>query len=879
MLALTSVSGLVPPAGPAVAVGLAPSASPPVASLINQPTLRPTEIPVRVSWPAAADSDGTIAGYELQRQKDNVYGSPWEAAGSFGATVRSVDVWLPAYVTYTFRVRARDNDGNYSTWKQGASLAVTPDQENSSRIEYLDERPADACQEPRSWRVSSHQYFYRDSVRYGSCPGMVASFKFYGDSVAWVTTLGPNRGRADIYLNGIGKGWVDLYSPTLQFRRVMFTISGLGPGLNTLNIRPRADKHASSTDTHVDIDAFVRLGATTPPVKDTSYPVPSTNVFFVDSSQGSDTNDGKTTSTAFATFKKALDVVNATTDPDPQTIVLREGTYRGTNNHVVRKRVTIQPYPHETVWIKGSDVVTGWQPEGGSRWVAPWTPLPSCDYLEVSVDNSTGDGSPAYPMARYIDVAFIDGEPLEQVNNWTDVGAETGRFFNANVDNNAGNTDCNDPGKTDYDRLYISSDPTGKTVEMSRGYDHALKIGETADGTVIRGLGFAHYGYDGVEVYQAQDVTLESNTFAWNGVAGAQVHSGTRARVYDNMLISNGRKGMHASGDYMELKWNTFVHNNYEHYRVDWDAAAVKMTRSQGVKVRDNAVEDHTAHGLWLDVNMRDAEVVRNRLQRNVFGIFFEISTDAIIASNVAVRNSAGIAVSNASWVRIWHNTLVSNGKALYIKDTERAPEDEAAKQIQEDRDAIALRSNPPYWDLYWETRKVYVKNNIHSNATDPSAVVRLEHGGCAGTQDPSACVADQPMVGDMDRNAYYRTDTTQPDNVLWWQQKATVPAKGYLTLGAFRSDSNNHFPESSANSPFEENGIESASSSTNPFFLSEAEEDYRQKAGSPAINAGEAWPVDGNGISYIRDAIYYDYATKPSDAAPNMGMLVLPAR
>ena len=51
------------------------------------------------------------------------------------------------------------------------------------------------------------------------------------------------------------------------------------------------------------------------------------------------------------------------TAQDGDTVVLREGTYReGTG--FGGKALTLQAYPHEQAWMKGSVVVTAWTPDG-----------------------------------------------------------------------------------------------------------------------------------------------------------------------------------------------------------------------------------------------------------------------------------------------------------------------------------------------------------------------------------------------------------------------------------------------------------------------------------------------------------------------------------
>jgi hypothetical protein len=93
-----------------------------------------------------------------------------------------------------------------------------------------------------------------------------------------------------------------------------------------------------------------------PLIQDTAYPIPSDKVLFV-STEGNDASIG-TLDAPLRTLSKAISRAD-----NGFTIVIREGTYREETLSFY-KTLTIQPYPHETVWIKGSEVVDGWIADG-----------------------------------------------------------------------------------------------------------------------------------------------------------------------------------------------------------------------------------------------------------------------------------------------------------------------------------------------------------------------------------------------------------------------------------------------------------------------------------------------------------------------------------
>ena len=78
--------------------------------------------------------------------------------------------------------------------------------------------------------------------------GATARFAFNGSDVAWVSTLGPKRGKAKVYIDGVLMATVDLRAPTVSPRRIVFTASGLTAGPHGIRIyvsgtlnRPRVD--------------------------------------------------------------------------------------------------------------------------------------------------------------------------------------------------------------------------------------------------------------------------------------------------------------------------------------------------------------------------------------------------------------------------------------------------------------------------------------------------------------------------------------------------------------------------------------------------------------------------------------------------------------
>jgi hypothetical protein len=95
-----------------------------------------------------------------------------------------------------------------------------------------------------------------NAYRVSSQAGVAATFGFDGSSVEWITQTGPDRGRANVLVDGVAHPTIDLYSRKRK-NGVVESFSGLGPGHHTLQIVPLGTARRRSTGTGVVIDGFV----------------------------------------------------------------------------------------------------------------------------------------------------------------------------------------------------------------------------------------------------------------------------------------------------------------------------------------------------------------------------------------------------------------------------------------------------------------------------------------------------------------------------------------------------------------------------------------------------------------------------------------------
>jgi Bacterial Ig-like domain len=221
-----------------------PLVQPPGHDLILTSTIG-SSVPVKVSY-SATDDRSIISSYQLEQSTNGgAYADVLLSPATSTTTTRN----LYSGLDYRFRVRATDRAHNRSGWVFGKGFTVDAQQESSSSVAYNG-----ACTQESS--TSSHG----GALRYAGNAKSSARFAFAGTDVAWISPRGPNRGRAEVWLDGAKAATVGLYASRPLARKVVYSTGGLDPTVNhTLEVRVLGTKQAASSGTRVDVDAFVVL--------------------------------------------------------------------------------------------------------------------------------------------------------------------------------------------------------------------------------------------------------------------------------------------------------------------------------------------------------------------------------------------------------------------------------------------------------------------------------------------------------------------------------------------------------------------------------------------------------------------------------------------
>jgi hypothetical protein len=142
--------------------------------------------------------------------------------------------------------------------KVGNVTPATPSPFQAART--LQQSSAALIRQPASaWTSVQASGASGGSYSTASGAGVAIRLSFDGTQVDWTTVTGPNRGRADVYVDGNLVRTVDLYASAKTFG-VSKQFVGLADGPHVLRIVVLGTKRAASTGTSVAIDRFDVVG-------------------------------------------------------------------------------------------------------------------------------------------------------------------------------------------------------------------------------------------------------------------------------------------------------------------------------------------------------------------------------------------------------------------------------------------------------------------------------------------------------------------------------------------------------------------------------------------------------------------------------------------
>jgi subtilisin family serine protease len=202
-----------------------PTAQPPTASFVPDVQMGLGSMHVRVAWPAATDPSSGIDGYEVQRK---IGSGSWGSTISRPASDRDVTYDVGYDTDTTFRVRAQDAAGNWSSWAVASSVV---------RINPVDDRSG-LVTSTGTWHRYGSSSGWRGTVTGSAHHSASLSLTFSGKGVAVIAPKSTHRGKVAVYIDGSYVGQVKMKASPSQRRHVIFTRTFSSGGTHTVKLMP-----------------------------------------------------------------------------------------------------------------------------------------------------------------------------------------------------------------------------------------------------------------------------------------------------------------------------------------------------------------------------------------------------------------------------------------------------------------------------------------------------------------------------------------------------------------------------------------------------------------------------------------------------------------
>jgi hypothetical protein len=213
------------------------------------PVTASSTLPVTLTW--TPSSTASVTSYQLEQSDNGGAFSPVTVASGAETATSSIALGtLSAPLAHQWRVRACTASA-CSIWVNGPTVTSAPIDNNTSTS--------------YNGTFSSQNVAgsYGGSVQFSSTANARATtsqaFRVAGN-VAWISTKGPDRGRANVSVDGGAPTMVDLYAPTQQKAAVVWVANGVTTGAtHTVVVTVLGASNTASSGSRVDHDAMVYL--------------------------------------------------------------------------------------------------------------------------------------------------------------------------------------------------------------------------------------------------------------------------------------------------------------------------------------------------------------------------------------------------------------------------------------------------------------------------------------------------------------------------------------------------------------------------------------------------------------------------------------------
>lgn len=221
---------------------VAPQVSAPRQEIVEGSSISSGRVTVRVPWAAVDGGSGIGSTTLAQRTNSGAWKVVASTATGLAQGSGTVDRVLKPGNAHTFRANAIDQATNNSGWAMGPKVGLKVFQESNAKVTRTGK-----------WKSASGSMYWGSAARYSVKAGATTSMTFTGRTVGWVSRMGPDRGRAEVYVNNVLVKTVDLYAASYSNQRVVWAQTWDSAATRTVKIRVVG----TAGRPRVDLDAFV----------------------------------------------------------------------------------------------------------------------------------------------------------------------------------------------------------------------------------------------------------------------------------------------------------------------------------------------------------------------------------------------------------------------------------------------------------------------------------------------------------------------------------------------------------------------------------------------------------------------------------------------
>ena len=499
-----------------------------------------------------------------------------------------------------------------------------------------------------------------------------------------------------------------------------------------------------------------------PSIQQRVYVVSQNNPYATDTGPGSEKIPFKTISAAAAKAGPG------------DTVLVHTGTYR---ERIVPAKGGTSKYPivymaakNEKVIVKGSEIFKSkWEKIKGFPGVfqakldaAMFKGIQNPYNTTISISNSDRSdnarpSSDEKKMPRTLGQIFLDGSPLIQLENVSDVYTHSGTWVVSPAgDKIILHVPDLEKDISEYlveisvrDRIF-APDRRGLCYIHVKGFifEHCANQGPFPQGGAVSPRSGRSWVIENNTIRFAKTIGLDCGSETWNLSKLHNTAKRDRKRmtggghlIRNNIISDNGLCGVAGwKSPNVKIVGNLLERNNRLGFGktdmgVGWEEwAAIKLHDTNAV-IEGNIIRDNDAHGVWLDNGYKMSRITRNLIVNNLqSGVFLELGSGSSLIDNNIIAftrsqggyyNGNGIFAHDASDLKIAHNLFLANaGSGVCMRIVTKRKF--AGKTVQASREEII--NNIFVDNARGAIDLPYTNPRSHDNTSDYNVFLTSEH-------------------------------------------------------------------------------------------------------------------------------------------------------